>query len=179
MKTFDEIAAEQGWNADSREAILKEFIASGGADLDDYALKRAFEENETGGLPDLQIDITGEYYGNAYPENREFRVRLTVDPSDAVVLHLEDSNGYPVVDAITISEEEADGIQKVATTSHSLDVYEDDWKIPVGIERTVCWTLGDAEVSVRLDESKIDEIATWLRFAVGDEEYTGGEVWEF
>jgi hypothetical protein len=181
-KTFDEIAAEQGWNSDSREQILREFIATGGTDLDDYALKRAFEENETttSGLPDLTMDITGEYTGNAYPEAAEFRVRLAIMvPGDRYLLTVETADGTEI-DTVPLSDEDADGIAKVASTSHSLDVYDGDWKIPVGIERTVHWDLSDAEHFVRLNEQEIDEIAQWLRFATGEDEYTGdAENWEY
>ena len=69
-KTFDEIAAEQGWNADSREQILREFIASGGTDLDDYALKRAFEENGVEHEGRLVPDFVGSGSGNYYVNDK-------------------------------------------------------------------------------------------------------------
>jgi len=130
-------------------------------------------------LPDLQMDVTGEYCGNAYPESAEYRIRITqINDGTEFVLSVENSSGGEI-NVIPLKEADADGILKVAETSHSLSGYDGDWKIPVGIERSVHWDLSDAENYVRLNESDIDEIAQWLRYALALDDYDGGETWEF
>lgn len=127
-------------------------------------------------LPDFELDVTGEYTGNAYPETDEYRVRIE-QTSDGTEFRLwvEDTSGS-VVGESKFGEDEADGIFKVAETDHSLDAYGDDWTIPSGIERTVEWTLPtDGDHWVRLDSGGIDAIAQWLRFALGFETYDGPE----
>lgn len=185
MSTFDDIAAKQGWNADSREQILREFIDSGWTDLDDFARKRALEENEMAGvhsLPEFKMDVRGEYSANAYPEEAEYRVHMAQEDDDAehpVVLWVESSSGERVGQA-WFSEAEIDGITSMATVDHGLGGYEDDWLLPAGMDRQIVWTLQtDLPHYVRLDSSQIDEVAAWLRFATGDEEWTGGDEWEW
>jgi hypothetical protein len=130
-------------------------------------------------VPPLQMDVTGEYQGNAYPEAQELRIHMTIlGTGEDFGLVVEDNAGG-VINSVTISEAEADGIQKVASTEHSLAVYEDDWKMPPGIERTVQWDLGSGDTYLVLSSGHIDEIAAWLRFATGEEEWDGGEVWEY
>lgn len=179
-KTFDDIAAEQGWNADSREQILRDFIDGGYLDLDDYALKRAFEENEATAprLPDLQMDVTGEYYGNPYAEQREYRIRMT-QSAVGIVMSVEDNGGSLIIGPIDITAELAEGIITMARTDHGLGAYRDDWTLPGGMDRQLCWGLGDGENDVRLHSTHIDEVAAWLGYATGEDEWTGGEDWEF
>lgn len=130
-------------------------------------------------LPDFSLDVTGEYQGNAYPEPAEYRISISILGTGVDYgLVVENSSGG-VVNSIILTEEDADGIEKVATTMHGLEVYEDDWKIPAGIDRTVYWDLGDTENFVRLDESGIAQVNAWLRYALGFEEWTGGDEWVF
>lgn len=177
--TFEEIAEAQGWNDATRLQILREFIDTD-TRLVGYAQHIADNENEeASGLPDLTMEVHGEYYGNAYPESAEFRVRLTtLVPGDRYLLTAETTDGTEVT-TVPLGEAEVDGIAKVAGTSHSLDVYDGDWTIPVGIDRTVHWDLSDATHNIRLNEQQIDEIYQWLRYATGEDEYTGGEDWEY
>lgn len=129
-------------------------------------------------LPDFQKDVTGEYSGNAYPETHEYRIRMVqINDGTEFVLTVETSSGDEI-NVVPLTEEDADGIFKVAETSHSLDVYEDDWKIPEGIERSVHWDLSDAENFIRLDADGIDEVASWLEYALGLKVWDGGEEWE-
>jgi hypothetical protein len=185
-KNFDEIAAEQGWNADSREQILRDFIETGGQDLDDYALKRAFEENEDSvstqipnvTLPDFRMDVVGEYY-SVFPEKREYRVTMTRE--DSLQLFVEDSGGYIVSRPLTLTDEVVEGICWMASTNHGLDGYEDDWSLPEGLGRQLVWVLPTEEPhSVLLDESQIEQVAAWLAYATGEETYDGDpENWEY
>jgi hypothetical protein len=180
--TFADIAEAQGWNAESRETILMMYIdGDQEMDLPTFAQARADEENAgASGLPDLTMDVHGEYYGNAYPESADFRVRMSIMvPGDRYLLTVETADGTEI-DTVPLGEEEVDGIQKIASTDHSLEGYADDWTIPVGIDRTVHWDLSDAEHFVRLNEQQIDEIAQWLRFATGQDTYEGDpENWEY
>jgi hypothetical protein len=177
-KTFDDIAAAQGWNAESREQILKDFIATGGTDLDDYARKRAIEENGTSTLPDLSMDVTGEYQGNAYPETHEYRITMTRE-DDQFLMDIEDTTGMSL-GTTAFSAEEVDGITEMAMRDHSLSGYEDDWTIPEGMNREIVWTLPtDGDHWIQLKEGEIDEVAAWLRYATGEDEWTGGSEWEF
>ena len=133
-------------------------------------------------MPDFRMDVTGEYGGNAYPEQREYRVTI-MQRSDKETYYLlvEDSGGGEVgeyVFAATV----ADGIIDMATRDHSLGGFEDDWDLPDGMDRALTWDLptNDNDVLVRLDQHHIDSIAEWLRFATGIDTYTGDpENWEF
>jgi hypothetical protein len=186
-KTFDDIAAEQGWNADSREQVLRDFIDGGYTDLDDYALKRAFEENEdTSGmqppnptLPEFRMDVVGEYQGNAYPEPREYRVTMTRE--DSLQFFVEDAGGYIVSEPLTLDDDLVEGITWMAHTEHGLSGYEDDWRIPSGMNRVLTWVLPtQADHYVRLDESQIEQVAAWLDYATGESTYEGDpENWEY
>jgi hypothetical protein len=188
-KTFDDIAAAQGWNADSREQILREFIDGGYLDLDDYAQKRAFEENEgsefaqppSPSLPDFSMDVVGEYTGNAYPEQTEYRIHMAqeTDPDKPVVLWVEHSSGARVGQT-WFSPADIDGITSMASIDHSLSGYEDDWSLPSGMDRQLIWTLQtDLPHYVRLDAGNINEIAVWLGYATGENEWTGSDTWEY
>jgi hypothetical protein len=186
-RTFDEVAAAQGWDADSREQVLKDFIATGGGDIDDYAQKRALEENEgaeEGIVPPLQMDVVGEYTGNPYPEQYEYRVHMAQETGPdhvekPVVLWIENSSGGRVGQA-WFSPEEIDGIRSMSQIDHGLGGYDDDWTIPVGMDRQLTWTMPtEMDHTIRIDESQIDEIAQWLTFVLGEEEWTGGDEWEW
>jgi hypothetical protein len=81
---------------------------------------------------------------------------------------------------MVLTDEEVEGLQRVASTDHGLGAFDDDWKIPAGMDRTIEWTLQtDIDHTVRLDTTDIDEIAAWFRFATGEEVWDGGEDWEF
>jgi hypothetical protein len=130
-------------------------------------------------LPRLEMDVAGEYSGNAYPEAEEYRVHMRpMIGGERFLLTVENASGGEI-NSVPLSMAEVDGIQKVASTDHGLDVYEDDWTIPVNIERSIHWDLGDAENFVRLNEAHIDEIAAWLRYATGEETWDGGDTWEY
>jgi hypothetical protein len=137
-------------------------------------------------LPAFQMDVTGEYGGNAYPEQVECRVHMAqsgeIGPESAehpVVLWVEDSSGDRL-GQMWFSPEEIEGILWMALTNHGLDGYEDDWSLPVGMDRRLVWTLPtDNDHFVQIDETQIDEMAAWLRFATGEDEWTGGDEWEF
>lgn len=173
-------AAKQAQDAQRRPgtiATVFEVFPSGetsGVEID-------LSEPEGKRVPDFSMDVTGEYLGNAYPQAAEYRVTLTIlGTGTDFGLVVENSSGG-VVNSVTLSEEDADGIEKVATTMHGLEVYEDDWQIPSGIDRAVSWDLSDAENYIRLDEGQISEINNWLRYAVGDKTWNWdeqGEVYE-
>lgn len=185
MSTFDEIAARQGWNADSRETVLRTYISLDSdrkpASLEEFAQSVADTENgPVLKVPPLQMDVVGEYTGNAYPKQEEYRVHMVEEVgTDNCLLSIEDSAGNEVIETLTLTPELIDGIQKIALTDHSLGGYADDWKIPDGMDRTVTWTLGDASTFIALSSGHIDEIAAWLRFATGEEEWDGGDEWEY
>ena len=187
MSTFDEIAERQGWNADSREGVLREFIDGGFTDLDEFAQRRADEENAMAGglpggmlVPNLKMDVTGEYSGNAYPEEAEYRIVIEFhDHDEGWLMEVEHASGAKV-GGTALTPEIVDGIVSMAQIDHGLGGYEDDWEIPAGMDRHIEWVLQtDMPHYVRLDESQIDEIAAWLRFATGAEEWTGGSEWEW
>jgi hypothetical protein len=182
-KTFDDVAEAQGWDVRSREIVMQGFIASHphGGDLVAYAQSRADEENETTALPNLQMDLEGKYNGGQYWNPAEYRVQMAVedDVEKPVVLWVEDTAGNRVGQA-WFGPEEIDGIICMASTDHTLSGYSDDWKLPDGLDRQISWVLQtDMDHEVVLDESQIDEIAAWLRFATGEETWDGGEDWEY
>ncbi len=186
MKTFDEIAAEQGWNADSREQILRDFINTGGQDLDDYALKRAFEENgiehEGKKVPDFQMDVTGEYQGNAYPEPQAYRIRIAPHDEEFFSLTVENESGG-IVGSVSLGDAEIDGIDKASLTDYSAPLEDGDWTFPAGMSIALTWQMPtDGDVYVVLDQGHIDQIANWFRYATGEKTWdwgTDGEEWEF
>lgn len=180
-KTFDEIAAEQGWNSDSREQILREFISTGGTDLDDYALKRAFEENGVDGkaVPDFSMEVYGEFQGNAYPERTEYRIVIAPNPAGTYTFLVEDTGGYAVAQPLELTAELIDGIRTMSSTDHSLAGYEDDWAIPDGMDRQISWTLQtNLEHLVVLTETQIDWIVEWLDYADGTKTWDWDEMGE-
>jgi hypothetical protein len=131
-------------------------------------------------LPDFVMDITGEYTGNAYPEQREYRVTIHAVDTEVWRLAIEDSGGFEVGSTV-ITFALADGIFKAAGTDHSLDAYGSDWTFPEGMERTIEWVLptDDTDIYVRLNADQIDMVSDWLRYATGLDEYDGNpDVWE-
>lgn len=133
-------------------------------------------------VPDFSMDVVGEYTGNPYPEQREYRVTMAHDPGDGIQLLVVDSGGAPVAKPLTITEELADGITSMATTNHDLDGYADDWALPTGMGRSLSWTLQtDLDCDIRLSEGQISEIGDWLLYATGERDWdwtTQGEVYE-
>ena len=63
-------------------------------------------------VPDFALQLTGEYQGNAYPDQREYEVRLAHDPTDGVQMLVTDSGGAPVAEPLVITEEMVDGIDR-------------------------------------------------------------------
>jgi hypothetical protein len=180
-KTFDEIASEQGWDHDSRESLLRVFISNGGSGEDalaEYAQKIADEENRAGEgrVPNLEMDVIGEYHGNAYPEKWEYRITMQPDTEEegGFLINVEQESGGSMGTTV-FTADEAEGLQKMAGTDHSIDAYGDDWTFPDGMERV----LTDPDHYIRLDESQIDEVAAWLRYATGEDTWAGGSEWAF
>jgi len=132
-------------------------------------------------LPAFQMDVTGQCYGGAFWSEADYRVCMAVEDSTEtpVVFWVEDSAGTRLTQH-WFSPEEIEGITWMSNTNHSLDGYEDDWSLPVGMDRILIWDLPtDDDNNVRLDDAQITEVAAWLRFAIGEETYTGGPEWEF
>ena len=131
-------------------------------------------------VPPFQMDAAGEYTGDAYPRPEEYRIHMVEETgTDNMLLSVEDHAGNEVIETLTITPELADGIIGMAQIDHGLGGYEDDWKIPAGMDRTITWTLGDNATYLALSKGHIDEIASWLRFATGEEEWDGGDEWEY
>ena len=184
-KAFDDIAKAQGWNAQSRETVLMTYIDGDQAvDLPTYAQRVADEENgiehEGKAVPDFKSHGTGEYYGNAYPEQFEYTLRCSENADEQFVLVAEDNSGGEIV-SVTFTDEDADGIQRMATTDHGLGAYEDDWQIPPGMNRVLTWDISDnPEYGLVLNESQITELGHWLTYALGETKWdwdTQGEEW--
>lgn len=179
-----EFTAKQGWNLDTRYDLVTRYIDMlGGSErppsFEDFLKGIANEENGVTKVPDLSMDVRGEYSGNAYPEQKEYRISMTVLDSGDFRLVVEDAAGG-IVGSMTMDDEVAEGIDRMATTDHGLGAYEDDWKLPAGMDRALEWTLQtDMEHEVRLDQTGIDEIAAWLRYATGEMDWDGGEDWEY
>ena len=131
-------------------------------------------------LPDFQKDVEGQCYGGAFWSPAEYRIRIVqITPGDRFQMTVELGDGTKVGET-TLSDAEADGIIRMGSTDHSLSGYEDDWKIPAGMDRVIEWTLQtDINHTVRLDENVISEIGAWFGFALGFEVWDGGEEWEF
>jgi hypothetical protein len=133
-------------------------------------------------VPDLNLDVSGTFEGNAYPATYEYRVTMAHDPEDGIQLLVTDSGGAPVAKPLTITEELADGIISMGQTNHDLDGYQDDWTLPAGMGRTLSWILQtDMDHHVELGEGTITEIADWLEYATGEKTWdwaTDGEVYE-
>jgi len=132
----------------------------------------------TTALPRLEMDVLGSYEGNAYPEQAEYRIVMTRD--DSISFDVEDSSGSPVAPTLVLTEELADGIICMAGTDHSLSGYEDDWALPAGLDRQISWTLQtNLDVSIVLRSDHLDEIAAWLRYAIGEDVWDGDDEWEY
>jgi hypothetical protein len=130
-------------------------------------------------MPDLQMDVTGTYIGNPFPEQEDYRILLQPYLHE-FALTVESTSGTVLGD-MTITKELADGIIGMAGIDHGLDGYQDDWVLPTGLDRVMTWTIpAGSDNWIRLDEAQIDEIADWLRCATGEVEYTGDpERWEY
>jgi hypothetical protein len=127
-------------------------------------------------VPDFVLQLNGEFTGNAYPEQREYEVRLAHDPTDGIQMLVTDSGGAPVAKPLTITEELADGILSMAQTNHDLNGYEDDWTLPTGMGRSLYWVLQtDMDCEVRLDENDLGLIADWLQYATGEKTWDWAE----
>lgn len=191
MKTFDQIATEQGWNADSRETVLRTYISLDSdtkpASLEEFAQSVADTENAGSEfstpvlkVPPFQMDVVGEYTGNAYPRTEEYRVHMIEEVgTDNCLLSIEDNAGNEVIDTLTITPELADGIISMSQIDHGLGGYEDDWTLPPGMDRRINWDLGSGDTFISLSSGHITEIAAWLRFATGEEDWDGGDEWEY
>lgn len=132
-------------------------------------------------LPAFSKDVPGQYFGGAFWDNDDYRVRIeTLDATgEKFLLTVETSDGT-VIGQSELSREEADGIQKMGTTMHDIDVYEDDWKFPKGMSRVLTWTLPtDSDHTVVLNEGDISEMAVWFDYAMTDKVWDGGEDWEY
>lgn len=133
-------------------------------------------------LPDLQMDVTGEYSGNAYPETHEYRIGLARVEGPQFRLWAEDTGGGVIGEYLFDEVIAEDGIIAMASINHGLDGYEDDWHLPDGMYRTLGWAIPNTppDVRIAIDESGIDQVATWLRFALGLATYDGNpDEWEF
>jgi hypothetical protein len=130
-------------------------------------------------VPDFQMDVAGEYGGNAYPESHGLRIGITVLGTGEDFGLTVETEGGDVVGSMTISLDEADGIIRMGTTDHSLSGYEDDWKIPGGMERTIEWVLPtDMNYTVILNANQIDEVAEWFSYATGEKTWDWAEQGE-
>jgi hypothetical protein len=133
-------------------------------------------------LPQFQKDVSGEYAGNAYPEQTEYRITIEqMGDGTEFVLATESTDGT-VLGTYRFDEDIADGICDMANTNHDLSGYEDDWALPTGMYRALHWLVPNCpiDVTVILDEDAIDEIRHWLQFALGHDTYDGPEDrWEF
>jgi hypothetical protein len=167
-------------SAKDREEFLLEERARIDAELTE--LRSEPEPDDERLVPDFVMDVGGEYGGNAYPEAREYRVKMVQSPTNGIVMGVSDSSDNMVGVPLVITEELADGIMRMASTDHTLSGYEDDWKLPDGMERTVSWMLDtDADVMIVLNEDQIEEVGTWLRYATGNDYWnweTDGEVYD-
>lgn len=132
-------------------------------------------DTTTNDLPDLQMDLRGEYQGNAYPEQRDYRLSaLTPRHEHAhVTVIVEDSDGN-AVSLIVLSAEAVDEIIRAASIN-----YGDFEYAPLYVTIGMNLTLDTMQHDVRLNEGQIEELAAWLRYAIGDETWTGGETWEY
>jgi hypothetical protein len=131
-------------------------------------------------LPDFQMDVTGEYQGNAYPESAEYRIVMLRHTTGSIMFCVENSSGSDIGQPLVLDDGLIEGITWMANTNHDLGGYQDDWDIPAGMDRQLVWTLQtDIDHYVQLTEDQIDQVAAWLRFATGEDEWTGGEVWEY
>ena len=129
-------------------------------------------------VPNLQMDVVGEYLANAYSETRDYRIHLKPH-QHGYRLMVEDSGGG-IIWMSFLTDEDVDGLQRMASTDHSLSGYEDDWKIPEGMERVLTWVvLDDNTHFVRLNSGQIDEVAEWFEYATGEKVWDGGDEWEF
>lgn len=185
MTTFEDIADAQGWNADSREMVLKDFIGTrpNGGDLVAYAQKRADEENQRKRVPDLVITVTGQYGGgHGWSSGCVYQVTLAeLDTGEDFGLVVEDASG-DVVNSMALTVDLVVGIRAMTTIDHNINTAEEDWVLPEGMRRILVWDVGDFENVVVLNQAKIEEIAEWLVYAVGDKEWDWdeqGEEWSY
>ena len=166
---------------DEREVELDWVGSLNGADVPIKVRLAEPEPEDSRMVPDFSMDVAGEYGGNAYPEQREYEVRLAHDPADGIQMLVTDSGGAFVAEPLVITEELADGITSMATTNHDLDGYRDDWALPDGMGRSLSWMLQtDLEVTIELGEHQIEQIADWLDYATGAKTWdwvSDGEEW--
>jgi hypothetical protein len=132
-------------------------------------------------LPAFQKDVPGQYYGGAFWDFAEYRIKIvTLDGTgERFVLSVETASGGEIGEH-EFDAAVAEGIARMASTDHGLSAYEDDWAIPMGMGRVLTWDLPTVEDHlVVLDEAAIDEIAAWLEYATGEKVWPGGTEWEF
>jgi len=130
-------------------------------------------------LPAFSKDIRGEYFGGAFWDSDDYRVHIVAldGTGTQFLLTVETSDGGEVGQT-ELSRDEVDGILKMASTDHDISGYEDDWTFPAGMVRVLTWTLQtDINHTVVLNEADIDEVAAWFRYAIGEDEWTGGSEW--
>jgi hypothetical protein len=134
-------------------------------------------------VPDLTMEVVGEFGGDAYPRQYEYEVRLAHDPADGVQMLVTDSGGAPIAQPLVLDDATIDGIISMSSIDHDLSGYEDDWTLPVGMQRVLTWMLQtDMDHTVELDASQIDQIAEWLTYATGEKTWNWdeqGEEWVF
>jgi hypothetical protein len=132
-------------------------------------------------LPALVKDVSGQYYGGAFWDSADYRVKIvTLDGSGENFRMTVESASGSEVGTYEFGKAEADGITRMASTDHDLGAYEDDWAIPLGMRRTLSWTLPTTDDHlVVVEQDVIDEIADWLEYATGAKTWDGGEDWEW
>jgi hypothetical protein len=132
-------------------------------------------------LPAFQKDVAGQYYGGAFWDSDDFRVKIvTLDGTgETFRMSIETSDGTEVGE-YEFDMYAAEGIARMASTDHGLGAYEDDWTIPPGMRRMLTWTLPTSEgYLVVVDEDVIEEINAWLEYATGEKTWDGREDWEY
>jgi hypothetical protein len=132
-------------------------------------------------LPDFVKDVSGQYYGGAFWDSADYRVIIQIadDAGKNFRMTVETASGG-VAGEYEFGMAEAEGIARMASMDHDLGGYEDDWTIPIGMRRTLSWTLPTTDDHlVTIDQDVIEEIAAWLEYATGEKTWDGGEDWEF
>jgi hypothetical protein len=132
-------------------------------------------------LPAFVKDVSGQYYGGAFWDSADYRVKIVaLDGTGKNFRMTVETAGGSEVGEYEFGMAEVEGIARMASTDHGLGAYQDDWTIPFGMGRVLTWDLPTIEHHlVTVDEDVVEEIAAWLRFATGEDEWTGGSDWEW
>lgn len=125
-----------------------------------------------GRLPEFRQDIQGKCYGGAYWNDADYRVRMSRTSPTMFLLTLETDDGIPV-------DEHEFSTDTAQEFTHIAGKYRTSAEVMNGMPLTT-------ELHLRMGNNRneadlgdiLDDMCTWLGYALGYAEWDGGEEWE-